>query len=34
MVQASSKGNAMPHHAADHTPHEGRVVRGWPVLAS
>ncbi len=24
-------GNAMLHHACDHTPYEGRRVRGWPV---
>jgi dihydropyrimidinase len=24
--------NAMLHHATDHTPYEGRVVRGWPVV--
>ena len=23
--------NAMLHHACDHTPYEGRRLRGWPV---
>jgi len=23
--------NAMLHHATDHTPYEGRAVRGWPI---
>ncbi|MFC7398083.1 dihydropyrimidinase [Chelatococcus sp. GCM10030263] len=25
-------GNDMLHHATDHTPYEGQVVRGWPVM--
>ena len=24
--------NAMLHHATDHTPYEGRAVRGWPIV--